>query len=102
MNVHALSIIVIMLSLTARADSISLIGQAQTANTARYQFAVNNHAEIHNTADNKAFTIWWQPTTTAATTAPTGVIVTLHGHDSYATDEFYLWQPYAQARGYAT
>jgi hypothetical protein len=29
------------------------------------------------------------------------VIVTLHGHGSYATDEFYLWQPYAQSKGYA-
>jgi len=85
------------LPLPGYADSTSLLAQAQTANSARYQFAVSNAAEIRNTSDNKSFTIWWQPTTGT----PTGVIVTLHGHGSYATDEFYLWQPYAKTRGYA-
>ena len=85
------------LPLAAHADSASLLSQAQAANTTRYQFALSNNAEIRNTSDNKAFTIWWQPTATT----PAGVIVTLHGHDSYATDEFYLWQPYAQTKGYA-
>lgn len=84
-------------SLSVQADSASLLGQAQAANAARYQFATSNNAEIRNTSDNKAFTIWWQP----GSSTPAGVIVTLHGHDSYATDEFYLWQPYAQSRGYA-
>lgn len=81
----------------ARADSASLLHQASAANPARYEFATNNNAEIRNTSDNKAFTLWWQP----ATGTPTGVVVTLHGHGAYATDEFYLWQPYLQARGYA-
>lgn len=80
----------------ALADSASILAQAQAGNAVRYQFAVSN-AEIRNTSDNKAFTIWWQPTTAT----PAAVIVSLHGHDSFATDEFYLWQPYAQAKGYA-
>jgi len=88
----------VILSLAAQADSASILAQAQASNAARYQFALSNNAEIRNTSDNKAFTLWWQP---SATTPPSGVIVTLHGHDSFATDEFYLWQPYAQSRGYA-
>jgi hypothetical protein len=83
--------------LAALADSTSLLSQASAANPTRYQFAINKSAEIRSTSDNKAFTIWWQP----AAGTPTGVLVTLHGHGSYATDEFYLWQPYLQARGYA-
>jgi hypothetical protein len=84
-------------SLASHADSASLLSQAQADDPPRYQFALTNNAEIRNTSDNKAFTLWWQP----STSTPTAVIVTLHGHGSYATDEFYLWQPYAQARGYA-
>ncbi len=83
--------------LTTWADSASLLNQAKAANATRYQFALSNNAEIRSTSDNKAFTIWWQP----PSGTPSGVIVTLHGHGSYATDEFYLWQPYAQTRGYA-
>ncbi len=76
------------------ASSSTLLAQAQAANPPRYQFAVSKAAEIRDTSDNKAFTIWWQPTGAA----PTGVIVTLHGHGSYATDDFYLWQPYRHFR----
>lgn len=86
-----------MLSLWVRADSSSLMGQALAANPERYQFALANGAEIRPTSDNRAFSIWWQP----SASAPTGVIVGLHGHASYATDDLYMWQPYAQSKGYA-
>lgn len=91
-------IVLPFLHASAQADSASLLSQAQAANPVRYQFAVDKGAEIRSTTDNKAFTVWWQG---SSTTAPVGTIVTLHGHDSYATDEFYLWQPYAEARNYA-
>lgn len=90
-------VVALLVSFAAHADSASILSQAKSANAVRYDFAVAKNSEIRNTTDNKAFTIWWQP----STSAPTGVIVTLHGHGSYATDEFYLWQPYLQARGYA-
>ena len=80
------------------ADSASLLTQVQTISNMRYQFAVGKNAEIRATSDNRAFSIWWQPSNTIT---PKGVIVTLHGHQSYATDEFYLWQPYAEKYGYA-
>lgn len=82
----------------ARADSTSLMGQAQLSNPARYSYTTAQGAEIRATTDNRAFTVWWQPT---AGVAPNGVIVALHGHDSWATDEFFLWHPYAKSRGYA-
>jgi hypothetical protein len=79
------------------ADANALMTQAKTANPSRYQFAIDQGAEINATKDNKAFNIWWQP----SKDKPTAVIVTLHGHGSYATDEFYLWQTYASKRNYA-
>jgi hypothetical protein len=81
----------------AEADSTSLLNQAKSANATRYQYALSSSAEVKSTSDNKAFTIWWQP----SAMTPTGVIVTLHGHASYATDDFFLWHPYAKTRGYA-
>lgn len=82
----------------ANADTASLLAQAQAANATRYQFATTQGAQVQATSDNKAFTIWWAP---SGWTTSAGVIVTLHGHGSYAFDEFYLWQPYAAAKGYA-
>lgn len=79
------------------ADSTSLMAQAKNANPSRYQFAVDQQAEINATKDNKAFSLWWQP----SHNQPSAVIVTLHGHASYATDEFYLWQSYASTRNFA-
>ena len=100
MNVMRLILLTIlgsMLSWSACADSAFILAKTQTANPVRYQFAQTKGAEIRNTSDNKAYSIWWQP----STAPPTAVIVTLHGHDSYATDEFYLWQPYAAQKNYA-
>lgn len=96
-NSLCIALVLSMVPHVAIADSTSLLAQAKAANAVRYQFALTNNAEITSTSDNKAFTVWWQPNGGT----PTGVIVTLHGHGSYATDEFYLWQPYAQVRGYA-
>ena len=82
---------------TSQADSSALMRQTLAANPERYQFALTQGAEIRATSDNKAFSIWWQPTASP----PAGVIVGLHGHASYATDDIFVWQPYAQAKGYA-
>ena len=84
--------------LFARADSASLLAQAQVADPPRYAFALAKGAEIRHTSDNKSFTMWWQPSSTAA---PKGVIVPLHGHAGWATDGIALWQPYAEKYGYA-
>lgn len=88
------------LPIAARADSASLMSQAQRNNPVRYSFAQTKKAEIRATSDNRAFTVWWQPSSTSTAKPPKGVIVALHGHDSWATDEMYLWQPYAEKYGY--
>jgi len=83
---------------TAAADSASLLAKAQAADPVRYAFVVANKAEVRATADNRSFTIWWQP---SGSNPPRGVIVPLHGHDGYATEGIALWQPYAAKYGYA-
>lgn len=80
------------------ADSSSLQAQAKAADATRYSFIVGKGAEIKATGDNMAFTLWWQPSTWSHAS---GVIVALHGHDSYATTEAALWQPYAEKYGFA-
>lgn len=86
----------LLLPCAARADSTSLLAQAQAAKPTRYAFAISKGAELRNTSDNRSYTAWWAPAGT-----PKGVIVALHGHDSWALDELYLWQPYAEREGYA-
>lgn len=86
----------LLLPSAARADSASLMAQAQAAKPTRYAFAVSKGTEFRNTADGRSFTAWWAPAGT-----PKGVIIALHGHDSWALDEIALWQPYAEREGYA-
>lgn len=86
----------LLLPLAATADSASLLAQSRAANLSRYNFAVSKGTEFRNTADGRSFTAWWAPAGT-----PKGVIIALHGHDSWATDEIFLWQPYAERNGYA-
>jgi len=81
----------------ASADSASLLAQAQRADPARYQYVLDVGAQIRATSDNRSFSVWWQP----ASAAPKAVIVSLHGHDAFATTDMALWQPYARQRGYA-
>lgn len=80
--------------------SIPLLAQAQAANLERYQFAIEHGAQFVPTSDGRSFYLWWiPPGFDQAARRP--VIVTLHGHASWALDGFYLWQPYAAQRGYA-
>lgn len=45
-------------------DSSSLLAQIQANSNVRYQFSVAKNAEIRATSDNRAFSIWWQPSST--------------------------------------
>lgn len=82
---------------SAQADSSSLRALAQADDPVRWTFAASKGAVIEDTADDRSFTLWWAP----PQGTPKGVIVALHGHGSFATDELYLWQPYAEKVGYA-
>ena len=78
----------------------TLLAQARAANPTRYQFALDQGARIAPTGDGKSFYVLWFPPY-FQTTPHRAMIATLHGHASWAFDEFYLWQPYAAQRGYA-
>lgn len=80
-------------------SSLPLLTQAKAATPQRYQFALDHGAQILANPDGRSFSVLWYPSqTNTGTKAP--MIVTLHGHGSWAFDEFFLWQPYAAARGY--
>ena len=73
-----------------------LQNQARAANPQRYQFALDQGAQIAPTRDGKSFYVWWTPQNSSG-----AVIATLHGHGSWAFDEFSLWHPFAALRGHA-
>src|SRR3989338_4879744 len=78
------------------ADSETLIKKAEHADKSRYEYALKNGASIVHTKDNKSFYLLWRP----EGIEPKSYIVTIHGHGSYAFDEFYLWHGYAKKYGY--
>ena len=78
----------------------TLLAQAQAANAQRYEFAIKQGAQIVPTADGKSFYVLWLPKG-FETTARRAIIVTLHGHASWAFDEMFLWHSFAAQRGYA-
>ena len=69
---------------------------AKAANPVRYQFALDAGAAITPTSDGASFVVSWFPP--GAQASP--VIATIHGHGSWAFDEFFLWYPFAVERGY--
>lgn len=79
--------------------SLSLLRQARAADPVRFRYALEQGARILPTADGKSFYVTWLPPDSDASNPPP-MIVTLHGHASWAFDEFFLWHPYAAERGY--
>lgn len=80
-------------------NQLPLFSQAKAAAPERYDFAVAKGAQFVPTSDGRSFYVTWTPKDfDSASLRP--MIVTLHGHGSWALDEFYLWQPYAEQRGY--
>lgn len=80
-------------------ESMPLVQQAQDANPERYQFALDQGAQILPTTDGKSFYALWLPEGGDPSNPPP-IIVTIHGHGSWAFDEFFLWHSYAAGRGY--
>lgn len=80
-------------------NTLPLFNQAKAADPDRYNFAVEKGAQFIPTSDGRSFYVLWTPAGfDQAALRP--MIATIHGHASWAFDEFFLWQPYAQARGY--
>jgi len=82
----------------AQTTGETLLEQAKAADLARYEFALRAGATIVPTSDGRSFVVSWFPPGTESERPP--VIATTHGHGSWAFDEFFLWYPYASARGY--
>ncbi len=66
---------------------------------ARYDQAVAAGVRFVPTADGASFYAAWTPP--GFDPATDGTIVTLHGHDGWASSSFAVWLPFATARGYA-
>lgn len=80
-------------------ETLPLFQQAKKANPKRHQFAVDQHATFHLTPDGKSFYVrWLPPKADERKTVP--LVVTLHGHASWAIDEFALWHAALAKRGY--
>ncbi len=78
----------------------SLIELAKQHDIKRYEFAVEKGAKFINTADGKSFYILWMPEGFDTLETRT-IVATIHGHASFATDEFFLWYQECQKRGFA-
>lgn len=76
-----------------------LLEQAREESPERFHYALENGADIGITPDGKTFYILWLPENSRTGDLPP-IIATIHGHASWASDEFYLWHKEAAARGY--
>jgi hypothetical protein len=81
------------------ANASELLERARQADPRRYQFAIDRGADIKATADGRSFFLAWYPEGTTEEQRPP-TIVTLHGSESWAFDEFLLWYPHLLERGY--
>lgn len=77
-------------------EGSALLEKAKTADAQRYQYALKSGAQILPTPDGRSFYVLWKP----KSAGPVPMIVTLHGHGSWAFDEFFLWHRFALERGF--
>ena len=75
-----------------------LLAEARSATPQRYAFAVGEQATFLPTPDGRSHYVLRLPTAKAGA-PPAPLVVTLHGHGSWALDEFALWQPHLRDRG---
>lgn len=74
--------------------SQDLIELARSKTSERFEFALEHDAKIIPTPDRRSFFLLWKPDVGA----PEQYLVTLHGHGSWATDDFYVWYPFLKDR----
>ena len=77
----------------------TLLEQAGSQCAQHLNYAKENHARIELTSDKKSFYVLWFPEGVDHVNPPP-MIVTLHGHGSWAFDEFFLWHRAAKEHGY--
>lgn len=77
----------------------ALYDEFYNADVTRGQYSLTNGAQAIATADGNSFYLKWVPANSVTATIP--LLVTLHGSDGNAFNEFYLWHQYAADKGVA-
>ena len=90
---------VLLLPLPASADGHDLLDKARRDEPLRYDYAMQHGARIGFTDDGRTFYVLWYPEGFHPDDPPP-MIATIHGHGSWAFDEFYLWHAAAAKRGF--
>ena len=75
-----------------------LIEKAKQMRAPRVQYAQENGAHVELTSDGKSFYLYWFPEGADPAKAP--IIVTMHGHGSFAFEDFQVWHKFLKERGY--
>lgn len=95
-----LTITLLLCTAAFASEGDSLIELAKQHDLKRYEFAVNQGAIFSRTSDGRSFYILWKPEG-FDTLSQRKILATLHGHASFATDEFYLWYDHCRKRNIA-
>ncbi len=85
--------------LAASLPSHPLIDQAKEKRGPRVKYALDNGAQVGLTADGKSFYILWLPEGSDPQDPPP-MVVSMHGHASWAFEDFYVWHHFVKQRGY--
>lgn len=86
-------------SSSAAQTSQELIARSKQQSFAHWQDAKGKGARIVPTPDGKSFYLVWTPTGKRMEDTP--VIVGIHGHGSWAVNEFSVWHPFLEQTGYS-
>lgn len=93
------SLLILNFPAFAELPSHPLIEQAKRERMPRVQYAMQNDAQIYLTQDQKSFYLLWFPKGTDPKHLPP-VIVTMHGHNGWAFEDFHVWHSFLKERGY--
>lgn len=77
----------------------SALTLAKADNPDAYTFTTSHNAEIVSLDQGNTYGVWWQPENFDPATST--IIVSLHGHGGWATQDFSVWYPNLAQRNYA-
>ncbi len=83
----------------AEIPSHPLIQKAMQDRKPRVQYALANNVQVALTSDGKSYYILWLPEGYSLDNLPP-MVVSMHGHDGYAFEDFNVWHKFLQERGY--
>jgi pimeloyl-ACP methyl ester carboxylesterase len=77
----------------------SALTLAKAGNADAYSFTTSHNAEIISLDKGNTYGVWWQPENFDPATST--IVVSLHGHGGWATQDFTVWYPNLAQRNYA-